>query len=41
MHTKQLFPAVCFCKDLIPDVASSKYWFSLTSVKALIGKISV
>ena len=36
MHTKQLFPVVCFCKDLIPDAASIKYWFSLTSVKALI-----
>ena len=34
MHTKQLFPAVCFCKDLIPDAV--KCWCSLTSVKALI-----
>ena len=34
MHTGQLFPAVCFWKNLIPDAV--KYWFSLTSVKALI-----
>ena len=34
MHTRQLFPAVCFWKNLIPDAV--KYWFSLTSVKALI-----
>ena len=34
MHTGQLFPAVCFWKDLITDAV--KYWFSLTSVKALI-----
>ena len=33
MHTGQLFPAVCFWKNLIPDAV--KYWFSLTSVKAL------
>ena len=32
MHTGQLFPAVCFWKNLIPDAV--KYWFSLTSVKA-------
>ena len=30
MHTGQLFPAVCFWKNLIPDAV--KYWFSLTSV---------
>ena len=34
MHTGQLFPTVCFWKNLIPDAV--KYWFSLTSVKALI-----
>ena len=34
MHTGQLFPAVCFSKNLIPD--AYKYWFSLTSAKALI-----
>ena len=34
MHTGQLFPVVCFWKNLIPDAV--KYWFSLTSVKALI-----
>ena len=36
MHTEQNyhFPAVCFWKDLISDAV--KYWFSLTSVKALI-----
>ena len=34
MHSGQLFPAVCFWKNLIPDAV--KYWFSLTSVKALI-----
>ena len=34
MHIGQLFPAVCFWKNLIPDAV--KYWFSLTSVKALI-----
>ena len=34
MHTGQLFSAVCFWKNLIPDAV--KYWFSLTSVKALI-----
>ena len=36
MHTEQNyhFPAVCFRKDLISDAV--KYWFSLTSVKALI-----
>ena len=34
MYTGQLFPAVCFWKDLIPDAV--KYWFSVTSVKALI-----
>ena len=34
MHTGQLFPAVCFWKNLIPDAVN--YWFSLTSVKALI-----
>ena len=34
MHTGQLFPAVCFWKNLIPDAV--RYWFSLTSVKALI-----
>ena len=34
MHNGQLFPAVCFWKNLIPD--ADKYWFSLTSVKALI-----
>ena len=34
MHTRQLFLTVCFWKDLIPDAV--KYWFSLTSVKALI-----
>ena len=33
MHPGQLFPAVCFLKNLIPDAV--KYWFSLTSVKAL------
>ena len=36
MHAEQNyhFPAVCFWKDLISDAV--KYWFSLTSVKALI-----
>ena len=34
MHTRQVFLTVCFWKDLIPDAV--KYWFSLTSVKALI-----
>ena len=34
MHTGQLFPAVCFWKNLIPDAV--KDWFSLTSVTALI-----
>ena len=36
MHTEQNyhFPAVCFWKNLISDAV--KYWFSLTSVKALI-----
>ena len=34
MHTGQLFPAVCFWKNLIPDAVED--WFSLTSLKALI-----
>ena len=34
MHTAQLFRAVCFWKDAIPNAV--KYWISLTSVKALI-----
>ena len=34
MHTGQLFPAVCFWKNLI--AVAVKYWFSLTSVEALI-----
>ena len=34
MYTGRLFPAVCLWKDLIPDAV--KYWFSVTSVKALI-----
>ena len=34
MYTGQLYPALYFWKDLIPDAV--KYWFSVTSVKALI-----
>ena len=34
MRTGQLFPAVCFWQNLVPDAV--KYWFSLISVKALI-----
>ena len=34
MHTGQLFPAVCFWKNLIPDAVKDR--FSLTSLKALI-----
>ena len=28
MHTKQLFPAVCFCKDLIPDALIFLLWLN-------------